>query len=172
MHKSGTIASSPTIAGHVLVKGKQVSKLTLSSAETVAGQNEMFLPEYRDNGIPIHCLDYTSANTVDHSAAVQTYLGEDAAIRMAACWNACEGVPEGLLHDGAYREMMVAQTALTAQRDELLAALELARTFIGEQTVRTEKVGNKVHLRDNLPKITNTLGAIDAAIAKAKGGAA
>lgn len=43
--------------------------------------------------------------------------GEGAARRLAACWNACEGVPAGMLRDGAYREMMQAQTELTIQRD-------------------------------------------------------
>ncbi|WP_443698583.1 hypothetical protein [Pseudomonas sp.] len=97
-----------------------MSKLTLSSNETVAGQNETFLPEYRDNGIPIHCLDFTSETTLPHSAAVQTYLGEDAAKRLAACWNACDGIETDKLETFTVAQMVA---AAVVQRDDLLAAL-------------------------------------------------
>lgn len=62
--------------------------------------------------------------------------------------------------------------ALVAQRDEVLAALEQARKFIGDQKVHTEQVGAKVFLRDDLHSVMRILGSLDAAIAKAKGGAA
>lgn len=102
-----------------------MSKLTLSSNETVAGQNETFLPEYRDNGIPIHCLDFTSETTLPHSAAVQTYLGEDAAKRLAACWNDCEGVSTEdlqIITDGG-ENFSIVRDRFANQRDDLLAAL-------------------------------------------------
>lgn len=46
---------------------------------------------------------------------------QDRAAIMVAAWNACEGVPVTMLHPGAYREMMQAQTALTIEVQQLQA---------------------------------------------------
>lgn len=69
-------------------------------------------------------------STVDEDT--QQYLEsvkEDNARRLAACWNACDGLPTESLEklgtlDRASVEMNVFRAHLLAQRDELLKALE------------------------------------------------
>lgn len=66
--------------------------------------------------------------------------------RLVACWNACQSVPTDVLEAGLVSEQLWVQ--LTAQRDELLAALRKCRDMVGHP--------------DNV-------AFIDAAIAKATG---
>ena len=101
---------------------------------------------------------------VNEAQAVRQLIAEHKALmvqvsgRVAACLSACQGVPDGLLHQGAYREMMQAQTDLTIQRDELLAALENLKDAIEFTPL-------------GMPAL-QWLKTARIAIAKAKGGAA
>lgn len=72
---------------------------------------------------------------------------------------------------GCLGDLVEAVDKLTSQRDALLAALEQARAFIGEQKVRTETVGQQVYLREDTRKVMRVMCTMDAAIAAAKGGA-
>lgn len=82
-------------------------------------------------------------------------ISEANARRIAACWNACDGIPTAWLEGGA-ADILEHSIALIKQRDELLALL-------------TEVAGNFTR-DDDLPD--NLLPRIDAAIAKSEGGAA
>lgn len=99
---------------------------------------------------------------------------EGTAHRLAACWNACDGVSTEVLElntqGGGVLNLERQRDAAKAQRDALLAALEEARAFIGEQQPRTEKVGDRVHLREDLSRVMRVMGQMDAAIAAAKAG--
>jgi hypothetical protein len=148
-----------------------VSNLTLSSNETVAGQNETFLPEYRDNGIPIHCLDFTSETTLPHSAAVQTYLGEDAAKRLAACWNVCDGISTEdleIIVDGG-ENFAIVRDRFAAERAELLAALEIARDAL--ENVKGDINPERGYADELEADVAVAFDAASAAIAAAKVGA-
>lgn len=82
-----------------------------------------------EGSLPTYCLDFYDPAAVGaerHEAAVYVFLCEDSARRLAACWNACEGVStERLESDTAqgYEPWGHVQH-LQAQRDELLAAFE------------------------------------------------
>lgn len=82
-------------------------------------------------------------------------ISEANARRIAACWNACDGIPTAWLEGGA-ADILEHSIALIKQRDELLALL-------------TEVAGNFTR-DDDLPD--NLLPRIDAAIDKVEGGAA
>lgn len=61
--------------------------------------------------------------------------------RAAACLSACAGVPGGLLHEGAYREMIVAQTELTALLQEAVdesGAFDRGERASGEWVARAK----------------------------------
>lgn len=96
-------------------------------------------------------------STVDEDT--QQYLEsvkEDNARRLAACWNACDGLPTESLEklgtlDRASVEMNVFRAHLLAQRDELLAALHRMENHPASRI-------------DELPEMAR------AAIAKAEGG--
>lgn len=90
------------------------------------------------------------------------------ASRVVACLNACEGVSTEVLE---YNSQHGGVLRLERQRDQLLAALEEARAFIGEQPVRTETVGNTVYLSEDQGKVMRVMSTIDAAIAAAKASA-
>lgn len=88
-------------------------------------------------------LEQNSAGT-GKMVIAENIRTEANARRIVACVNACAGVPDGLLHSGAYREMIQAQTELTIQRDELLAALEATErglSAIEENYQRVEGLG-------------------------------
>ena len=99
-------------------------------------------------------------------------VNEANARRIVACVNACEGVSTEVLERGARHDWGDLMTSLEKQRDQLLAALEEARVFIGKQPVRTETVGKNVYLREDQLEVMRVMGNIDAAIAAAKAGAA
>lgn len=82
------------------------------------------------------------------------------AMRAAACWNACEGLPtEVLEHAAATRDSLAGHIKLTAQREELLVAAEqLLASFPAYATHR-----NHAERRG--------YDALRAAIANVKGGA-
>lgn len=108
-------------------------KLTISSDETTAEQLATMDEVSRASTIPMHCLDFTGPVPGDygaHIAAIYVFLGEEAALRLAACWNACACVGTGALaslsrkYDGNILNNMLSELhGLNVQRDELLAAL-------------------------------------------------
>lgn len=129
------------------------------------------------------------------SCPEQFELNKASAARFAACLNVCDGISTEVLElnataggvatlerqrDAARQERDTWEqrackeatrvVELEQQRDALLAALEEARAFIGEQQPRTEKVGNRVHLREDLSRVMRVMGQMDAAIESAKAG--
>ena len=85
---------------------------------------------------------------------------QDGARRIAACWNACDGLSTEALErlgtlDRARVELDVIRNEAIAQRDELLAALQDANEALADR-----------------PLMDPTIIKIRAAIAKAAGGAA
>lgn len=79
--------------------------------------------------------------------------------RIAACWNACEGITDDELSHGPVLPLH-RHSELINQRDELLEVLKHIRRCI--------PYGGFVQIHDN----SMTLAQIDAAIAKAEGSAA
>lgn len=99
---------------------------------------------------------------------VDAWEGDDEADanmrRLAACWNACEGLSTEALErlgtlDRARVELDVIRVQAIAQRDELLAALRRAASGL-----------ESVSYQD--PSIASALGVARSALARATGGAA
>lgn len=103
------------------------------------------------------CLDYSS---LDHDQQVSN------ARRLVACWNACEGVSTEAL-ETCGKSLLDGETAeLSAQRDELLAALKRAR---GELQYMASGM---THSAWRTKQAQDAMANIDAVIAKVKGGSA
>ncbi|MDF8330544.1 hypothetical protein P5G63_19470 [Aeromonas salmonicida] len=103
--------------------------------------------------------------------------------RIVACVNACEGMttdeldtlPRGFKRlQAAYLDLYNERTTPAEKaRDELLAALERAKSDIGKlpTPIVTDSAGRN-HLAGSPMPLMRVIERIDAAIAKAKGGAA
>lgn len=113
------------------------------------------------------CSNFSFFDTPE-SLPIKERINEANASRIVACVNACEGVSTEVLE---YNSQHGGVLRLERQRDQLLAALEEARAFIGEQPVRTQNVGNTVYLREDQGKVMRVMSTIDAAIAAAKASA-
>jgi hypothetical protein len=77
---------------------------------------------------PVDSEGMSLLTVVEHEGVkfAAVYSDEDAR-RLVACWNACEGLPtEVLEHAASTGDSLGGHIKLTAQRDELLAALKLA----------------------------------------------
>ena len=89
--------------------------------------------------------------------------------RLVACWNACEGLPTKVLeHASETGDSLAGHIKLTAQRDELLAALE--------EVLAAERFSNRppetvMQAEAKLDRIRKASARAEAAIAKVKGGA-
>lgn len=100
--------------------------------------------------------------------------------RIVACVNACEGVPTDVLENtvqrgGALLYQQERRKAAEAQRDELLAALELAVEQMESDAVGIEYecgCGRSLEELDRLGQLPEAILEARAAIARAKGGAA
>lgn len=79
----------------------------------------------------MHCLDFegdTGDGFPGHNAAVYVFLGEDAARRLAACWNVCEGISTEVLElnatEGGVATLERQRDSARKERDQLMAAVE------------------------------------------------
>lgn len=103
-----------------------------------------------------------------------------AARRIVACVNACDGVPTDVLENStsAYGALTYQQTLrkwAEAQRDELLAALEMALSFLEGYAVEVDEefgTGRNLAELEHDGDLPTRVIAVREAIARAKGGAA
>ena len=119
--------------------------------------------------------DGESILTITHegNTSFAVVLSDMKARRLVACWNACDGVPTELLE--AYPAPF---SQLRAQRDDMLAALIVAREFIStdRNALADCSIDPEGRMSDDdaaaVADYDKALLQIDAAIQKATGGAA
>ncbi len=123
------------------------------------------------DGQSLACLD----STVDPEVATQR------ARRLAACWNACEGIstPELEVDNVTFTAMLRERDELRAQRDELLEALRDALSvcrsvsICRDRLVKRDGVVMYLQTEEWCRWAEDEVGPkLEAAIAKVKGGAA
>lgn len=76
-------------------------------------------------GIARFCKTAEEANAV-------TQANADMALRIAACLNACEGLPDSLLTQEAFIETNIQLTEVATERNELLAAMHRLTTLLDQ----------------------------------------
>lgn len=126
--------------------------------------------EGKMGGVDIYDGDQYVCQMSHHPAERQ--MAKDYAARIVACVNACEGVPTEVLE--AYTVLEKLREKDT-QRDELLAALELAVEQMESDAVGIEYecgCGRSLEELDRLGQLPDAILEARAAIARAKGGAA
>lgn len=119
---------------------------------------------YDADGVPVCVID----------SMQETSRGEEVemARRIVACVNACEGLPESALKPGIIMAQAIQAQELIAQRDELLAALELAVEQMESDAVGIEYecgCGRSLEELDRLGQLPEAILEARAAIARAKG---
>ena len=106
-------------------------------------------------GVEVYAGDQFVCQMSHHPA--QRAQAAEYARRIVACVNACEGLPDAGLKPGILMRQAAHEQELIAQRDELLAALELVVSEMDKST----RANVLLRIHENAK----------AAIAKAKGGA-
>ena len=85
--------------------------------------------------------------------------------RLAACWNACEGIDTQYLESYGLPDFAQKISDLAAQKDQLLKAAQDALKFMGDEPLKTQPYGTGYRLVSDLSPAMRVMGRLEAAIA-------
>lgn len=149
----------------------------MSNEKHTQGELKAYPIELR-HGLPYTPVAINTLIAKVYSEAFGNHLESEAnARRIAACWNACDGIStENLEQNIAIKELANRYNTVIAQRDELLQGLKnLKRAYVNLLEAGRNRILDMGGQCDDVPTMEASdpyLRDASAAIAKATGGAA